>query len=130
MSWHWTVISQLGNFSPVSYPWAKMWSYTSSTSILTPERFFSKFDPFAAGKYLQKMQKKREIYTVKPVFKTTWDKGTTWDLRTATSVPMPIQYIEMELANKTTSEFRTFFHSPLGVPNSQVSLYIRKKDNQ
>ncbi len=29
--------------------------------------------------------------TVKPVFKTTWEIGTTWELRTATSVPMPIQ---------------------------------------
>ncbi len=37
---------------------------------------------------------------------------------------MPIQYTEMDLRNKTTSEFRTVFHSPLGVPNSQVSLYI------
>ncbi len=36
---------------------------------------------------------------------------------------MPIQHIEMDLRNKTTSEFRTVFHSPLGVPNSQVSLY-------
>ncbi len=60
--------------------------------------------------------------TVKPVFKTTWEIGTTWELRTATSVPMPIQYREIDLRNKTTSEFRTVFHSPLGVPNSQVSL--------
>ena len=29
----------------------------------------------------------------------------------------------MDLRNKTTSEFRTVFHSPLGVPNFQVSLY-------
>ncbi len=29
----------------------------------------------------------------------------------------------MDLGNKTTSEFRTVFDSPLGVPNSQVSLY-------
>ncbi len=27
-------------------------------------------------------------------------------------------YIEMDLRNKTTSEFRTGFDSPLGVPNS------------
>ncbi len=27
------------------------------------------------------------IYTVKPVFKTTWEIGTTWELRTAISVP-------------------------------------------
>ena len=33
-------------------------------------------------------------------------------------------YIEMDLRNKTTSEFRTVFDSPLGVPNSQVPLYI------
>ncbi len=38
--------------------------------------------------------------------------------------PSPIQYMEMDLRNKTTSEFRNVFHSPLGVPNSQVSLYI------
>ncbi len=37
---------------------------------------------------------------------------------------MPIQYIEMDLRNKTTSEFRTVFHSPLGVPSSQVPLYL------
>ena len=30
----------------------------------------------------------------------------------------------MNLRNKTTLEFRTDFGSPLGVPNSQVSLYI------
>ena len=62
--------------------------------------------------------------TVKPVFKTTWEIGTTWDLRRTTSVPRPIQYIEMDLRNKTTSEFRKDFHSPLGVPNSQLSLYF------
>ncbi len=27
-----------------------------------------------------------------PVFKTTWEIGTIWELRTATSVSMPIQY--------------------------------------
>ncbi len=30
----------------------------------------------------------------------------------------------MDLRNKTTSEFRTVFHSPLDVPNSQVPLYM------
>ncbi len=35
-----------------------------------------------------------------------------------------MQYVEMDLRNKTTPEFRTVFLSPLGVPNSQVSLYI------
>ena len=66
---------------------------------------------------------KRDIYiTVKPVFKTSWEIGTTWELRAAILVPMPIQYIEMDLRKKNTSEFRTVFHSPLGVPNSQVSL--------
>ncbi len=53
--------------------------------------------------------------------------GTTLELRTATSVPGSIQYIEhaeMDLRNKTTSEFRTALGSPLGVPNSQVALYI------
>ncbi len=49
--------------------------------------------------------------------------GTTWELRTATPVPRPIQYTEMDLRNKTTSELRTVFHIPLGVPNSQVPLY-------
>ncbi len=39
---------------------------------------------------------------------------------------MPIiQYTENNLRNKTTSEFRTVFHSPVGVPNSQVSLYLK-----
>ena len=32
--------------------------------------------------------------------------------------------MEMDLRNKTTSEFRTLFPSPLDVPNSQVSLYL------
>ena len=62
--------------------------------------------------------------TVKPVFKTTWEIGTTLELRTATSVPRPIQHIEMDLKNKTTSDFRTVLDSPLGVPNSKVPLYI------
>ncbi len=63
------------------------------------------------------------LYTVKPVFKTTWEIGTTWELRTTTSAPRPIQYTEMDLRNKTSSEFRTDFHSPLGVSNSYVPLY-------
>ncbi len=63
--------------------------------------------------------------TVKLVFKTTWEIGTTWELRTAIPVPRPIQYIEIDLRNKTTPEFRTVFHSPLGVPNSQVPLYFK-----
>ncbi len=50
--------------------------------------------------------------------------GTTCELRAATSVPRPIQYTEMDLKNKTTSEFRTVFHSPVGDPNSQVLLYL------
>ena len=51
--------------------------------------------------------------------------GTTWELRTATSVPRSIHDIEMDLRNKTTSEFRTVLDSPLGVPNSQVPLYCQ-----
>ncbi len=58
------------------------------------------------------------VFTVKPVL------GTSWELRTATPVPRPIQDIKIDLRNKTTSEFRTVFHSPLGVPNSKVPLYI------
>ena len=65
-----------------------------------------------------------KAHTVKPVFKTTWEIGTTWQLRTSTGVPSPIQYMEMDLRNQTTSEFRIIFYSPLGVPNLQVSLYI------
>ena len=58
------------------------------------------------------------------VFQTTWEIGTTWELRKATPVPRPIQDIEIDLKNKTTStDFRTVFHSPLDVPNSQVPLY-------
>ncbi len=67
-------------------------------------------------------------YTVKPAFKTTCEIGTTWELRTATPFPRPIQYIEINLRNKTTSEFRTVCHSPLSVPNSQVPLYITKEN--
>ena len=57
----------------------------------------------------------------------TFQIGTTWELRRATSVPRPIQYREMELRNKTTSEFRTVFHSLLDVhvPTSQFPLYSR-----
>ncbi len=36
-----------------------------------------------------------------------WEIGPTWELRTATPVPRPIQYTEMDLRNKTTSELRT-----------------------
>ncbi len=36
----------------------------------------------------------------------------------------PIQCIEMDLRNKTTSEFRTVSHGPLGVPNFEVPLYL------
>ncbi len=32
----------------------------------------------------------------------------------------------MNLRNKTTSEFRTVFGSTMGVPNSQVSLYLKQ----
>ncbi len=56
---------------------------------------------------------------------TTGQIGTTWELRTATRVPMRIRYTEMNLRNKTTSELRTVFHSPLDVPNSQVRLYVQ-----
>ncbi len=63
------------------------------------------------------------VVTVKPVFATTWEIGTTWESRTGTPVPMSVQYPQMDLRNKTTSELRTVFHSPLGVPNSQAPLY-------
>ena len=43
---------------------------------------------------------------------------------------MPIQYTEMNLRNRTTSELRTVFRSPLGVPNSQVPLYIHEVDHE
>ena len=59
------------------------------------------------------------LSTVKPIFKTIWEIGITWELRTATPIPRHIQYIEVDLRNKTTSKFRTVFHSPMGVPNSK-----------
>ncbi len=69
---------------------------------------------------LYRNKKYSEIWTtVKPVFKTTWEIGTPWELRTAASVRNYIQYMGMDLRNKTTSEFRTLFPSPLGVPNSR-----------
>ncbi len=88
-------------------------------------------DPYFSGQtdksYMENvwllLDTKRESYTAKPVFKTTWEIGTAWKLRTATPVPRPIEYIEIDLRTKTTLEFRTVFHSPLGVPNSQVPLY-------
>ncbi len=54
----------------------------------------------------------------------TWEIGTPWELKTATSVHSHIQHVEMDLRNKTISEYRTLFLSPLGVPNSQVPLYV------
>ncbi len=39
--------------------------------------------------------------TVKRVFMTTWEIGTNWELKTPTSVPRSIHYIEMDLRNKT-----------------------------
>ena len=50
------------------------------------------------------------------VFKTTWEIGTACELRTATSVPCPIYYIELDLRNKTSLEFRKFFSQSLGCP--------------
>ncbi len=50
--------------------------------------------------------------------------GTSWELRTATSVPRFIHYVEMDLRNKTTMELRRVFDSPLGVSNSEVPLYM------
>ncbi len=64
-----------------------------------------------------------DTITLKPVFKITWEIGTSGQLRTATSVRSHIQYVEMDLRNKSTSECRIPFLSPLGVPNYQVSLY-------
>ena len=56
--------------------------------------------------------------------------GTTRELTTAALLRKsltlrynPIQYLEMDLRNKANSEFKTFFHSPLDVSSSQVSLY-------
>ncbi len=64
-------------------------------------------------------------YTVTPAFKTDWEIGTTWDLKTVSSIPRHIQCIEIDLRNKT--EFRTVFHSPLGVPNSRVYFIFSGK---
>ncbi len=65
--------------------------------------------------------------TVKPAFyRPSLEIWTTWELRPATSVPRPIPYIEIDLRNKTTSEFRTVFPSPLVVINSQCSLYLKR----
>ncbi len=51
------------------------------------------------------------MYTVKLVFETISEIGTQWELSlikdTDTSVPPPIQYVEMDLRNVTTSECRT-----------------------
>ncbi len=38
--------------------------------------------------------------------------------------PSRMQYVEIDLRTKTTSEFRAVVLSPLGVPKSQVSLYL------
>ncbi len=90
--------------------------FKSSCSFRWP-KFYSK------TRYTNASERYYNACTVKPVFKTTWEIGTTWALRTATPVPRPIQDIETYLINKTTSELRTVFHSPLGVPNSHVPLY-------
>ncbi len=38
--------------------------------------------------------------------------------------PTHLPYIEMAMRNKATSELRTLFHIPLGVPHFQVPRYI------
>ncbi len=93
------------------------WSLFSKT---TPH-----VQPVKIGLKLKVVLQWRDIYTVKPVFKTTWEIGTTLKLRTATSVPRSIYQIEMDLRKRTTSEFRTVLDSPLDVLNSKVpaSLY-------
>ncbi len=53
--------------------------------------------------------------TVKPVFKTTRELGATRELRTATSVPRPIQYIEMDLRTDHLRIQESFSQS-LGCP--------------
>ena len=50
---------------------------------------------------------------------------TAWELRIATSVPTRVQYMDIDLENKNTSEFRTVFCSHLSVLNSQVPLQIK-----
>ncbi len=62
--------------------------------------------------------------TVKPVFKTTCEIGTTWILGPDTLISSPIHHMEIDLGNKTTSEFRTAFHRPSCGPNSQAPLYF------
>ncbi len=41
-------------------------------------------------------------------------------------MPRSIDYIEMDLRNKTTSEFRTVFDSPFGASNSPVPVYMHR----
>ncbi len=63
--------------------------------------------------------------TVKLIITTTWEIGTPWELKTATSIPSCIHHVAKDLRNETTSEFRTVIvDSPLGVLNSQAPLYI------
>ena len=84
------------------------------------------------GFYQHKKYMVTNVWSIFPValvqwnlrmFATTWEIGTTWQLRTATAVPKSIQYTEMDLRNNTTSEWRTVFHSPLGVPNSWIPRF-------
>ncbi len=58
------------------------------------------------------------LYTVKPVFKTTGEIGTTWELRTVTSVPRHIQYIQTDLRNKDHLRIEDSFSQSL----ARVSL--------
>ena len=117
-----------GFFIPETGPWsvsAFAWEIWKSTNTGINHFYFSRrLTDKHIARTTVKASAVQNMYAVKPVINSTWEIGTTWELRTADSVHRPIQYIEMDLRNKTTSEFRTVFHSPLGVPNSQVPLYM------
>ncbi len=85
------------------YPWRHLRTGDKGRAAATPRKHPRHLHDVTVG-YTTRSRTKRIcvekhsrpartfIYTVKPAFKTTWEIGTTWGLRTATPVPRPIQY--------------------------------------
>ncbi len=84
-----------------------------------PSRFRCAYKAKPKCKWLYVESSNHVTYTLtSPPFTTTWDIRTAWQLRKlyCTSLPSPIQFMVTDLGYKTTSEFRTVFHRPLGCP--------------
>ncbi len=113
-------LSLWSNDIKISRPWLKFSNILKCGFCLISDIFGHHIDQIVG------LRQTWDLSTVKPVFKTTWEIGKTCELRTSTSVPRSIHFIEIDLRNKTTSEFRTAFDSPLDVLNFQVPLYFQE----